>query len=103
VPRSIRLAGRRVGPASAGHTYASAGLWAVYVTINDGTDSAGAGSSIDVYDPARVLTGSGSFSSPAGACSLSSKCAGASTATFSGNDVYNSGTQNLRRGYIVFK
>ena len=76
---------------SASHKYAKAGMWAVYVTIGDEGASASNGSSINVYDPARILTGSGSFNSPAGSCSLSSCCAAASTAPFSLSAKYAKG------------
>jgi hypothetical protein len=46
---------------------------------------------IAIYDPARTLSGSGTFASPAGACTFSSKCAGASTATFSVSASYARG------------
>ena len=52
---------------------------------------AGASVVIAVYDPARSESGSGTFASPAGSCTLTSNCAGASTATFSFSAAYAKG------------
>ncbi|MGZ6315420.1 MAG: PKD domain-containing protein, partial [Candidatus Limnocylindrales bacterium] len=70
---------------TASHTYTRAGGYGVVVEVSDDQMAhvVTAASGIAVYDPARTLSGSGTFASPAGACTFSSKCAGASTATFS--------------------
>jgi hypothetical protein len=69
---------------SASHTYKTAGDYPVVLELSD-DQMAHVVTSVPViaiYDPARTLTGSGTFASPAGACVLSSKCGVASTASF---------------------
>jgi len=66
------------------------GTYSVNLALSDGT-TVYYNSGIAVYDPARTLTGSGTFSSPAGSCTLSAKCAGASTGTFSLSASYAKG------------
>ncbi|HTY43338.1 MAG TPA: PKD domain-containing protein, partial [Thermoanaerobaculia bacterium] len=75
------------------HVYQKAGNYAVEVDVSDdgGATVTSARATIGVYDPARSAIGSGSFVSPAGACTLSSKCAGTSTATFSLSAAYAKG------------
>jgi hypothetical protein len=46
---------------------------------------------IAIYDPARSVSGSGTFASPAGSCTLTPKCAGASTAAFTLSASYTKG------------
>jgi hypothetical protein len=78
---------------SASHTYRTAGDYSVVLELSD-DQMAHAVTDIPViaiYDPARTLTGSGTFASPAGACALSSKCAVASTATFTASASYAKG------------
>jgi hypothetical protein len=72
------------------HLYAKSGAYSVNLALSDGT-TVYYNSGIAVYDPARTLTGSGTFSSPAGSCTLSAKCAGASTGTFSLSASYAKG------------
>ncbi len=75
---------------SASHTYAKPGAYSVNVALGDG-DWVYYNSGVAVYDPARSVTGSGTFASPAGSCQLTQKCAGASTATFSMSASYAKG------------
>jgi hypothetical protein len=66
------------------HVYATAGLYPVYVNLTDWTVwVTGSSGVLPIYDPNRVLSGSGSFASVAGACQLSPKCGIASTGIFS--------------------
>jgi len=76
--------GSSVRKASAIHTYAKAGIYAVSLSVSDGTGSGSAGPlSVVVYDPARTLAASGSASSPKGSCRLSTACGVAGIAGFS--------------------
>lgn len=78
--------------ASATHNYAAAGLYPVSLLLADGPDwTAATWGVLPVFDPARTLSGSGSIVSPAGACSLSSRCASTSVATFSVSAKYAKG------------
>jgi hypothetical protein len=78
---------------SASHTYTKPGDYPVVVEVSDDqmAHAVTAVPQIAVYDPARSVSGSGTFASPAGACTLASKCAGASTATFSLSAAYAKG------------
>jgi len=46
---------------------------------------------VAVYDPARTISGSGTFASPAGSCNLTRKCGLASAASFSVSGSYAKG------------
>ena len=78
---------------SASHVYKTAGDYPVVVEVSDDQMAhvATAVPVIAIYDPARSMSGSGTFASPAGACTLSSKCAVTSTATFSLSAAYPKG------------
>jgi hypothetical protein len=78
---------------TASHTYTRSGDYGVLVEVSDDQMAHVAGASvvIAVYDPARSESGSGTFASPAGSCTLTSNCAGASTATFSFSAAYAKG------------
>jgi hypothetical protein len=84
-----------LGSFSSSHVYAKSGAYSVNVALTDGVMNDGNtvyyNSGIAVYDPARTLTGSGTFPSPAGSCTLSPRCAGASTGTFSLSASYAKG------------
>jgi hypothetical protein len=72
------------------HTYSKSADYGVTLAIYDGdlvVDSAG----VAVYDPARTLTGSGTFASADTACRVSRSCAVASTGTFSISAKYAKG------------
>jgi PKD repeat protein len=86
----IQLHGRSF---SASHTYTKAGDYPVVVEVSDdqGAHAVTAVPQVAIYDPARSVSGSGTFASPAGACTLTSKCVGASTATFSLSAAYAKG------------
>ena len=77
------------------HTYARSGAYQVNLSLTDGTlDDASTvnyNSGIAVYDPARAITGSGTFPSPAGSCTLTRQCGAASTGTFSLSASYAKG------------
>src|SRR5664280_2076213 len=76
---------------AASHIYVKSGAYSVNVAVSDGGDTVYYNSGIAVYDPARTLTGSGTFVSSAGSCALGPKCAGASTGTFSFSASYAKG------------
>jgi PKD repeat protein len=79
---------------TASHTYAKAGDYPVVVEVSDDQMAhvMTAVPVIAIYDPARSVSGSGTFASPAGACTLASRCAGASMATFSLSAAYAKGS-----------
>ena len=87
---SLGSAARQV---SVTHVYARAGRYGVTVGVSDGQGMNvvpaatipgwPGGISFVVYDPARTVTGSGTVSSPAGACQLTRACGVASMAGFS--------------------
>lgn len=68
---------------TANHTYSTVGLHYPYVQLGDSADTINYDSKLAVYDPARTVAGSGTFPSWAGSCTLSTKCATASTGSFS--------------------
>jgi hypothetical protein len=80
---------------SGAHTYAKSGAYQVNLSVTDGTlDDANTvyyNSGIAVYDPARTVTGSGTFPSPAGSCKLTRQCGLESTGTFSLSASYAKG------------
>ena len=76
---------------SATHTYSTAGDYYVYAQLGDSADSINYDSELAVYDPARTVVGSGTIASLAGSCTLSAKCRGASTGTFSLSGSYAKG------------
>jgi PKD repeat protein len=78
---------------SASHTYRTAAYYPVTVEVSDdGMAHAATGTAnIVVYDPARSVSGSGTFASPAGACLLTSKCSAPSTANFTISAWYSNG------------
>jgi len=76
---------------STSHTYSTAGDYYVYAQLGDSADSINYDSELAVYDPARTVVGSGTFASLAGSCTLSAKCASASTGSFSLSASYAKG------------
>jgi hypothetical protein len=82
---------------SATHRYAAADAYAINISLTDGVLDDGAtvyyNPTVAVHDPARTVSGSGTFASPAGSCTLSPKCAVASTASFSLSASYARGAK----------
>jgi hypothetical protein len=80
---------------SGSHLYSKSGVYLVKLTLTDGTLDDGNtvyyNSVIAVYDPARTVTGSGTFPSPAGSCTITRLCSLASTGTFSLSASYAKG------------
>jgi hypothetical protein len=76
---------------SATHTYSTAGDYYVYAMLGDSTDTVNYDSELAVYDSARTVVGSGTFTSFAGSCTLWTKCGNASTGSFSLSASYAKG------------
>jgi PKD repeat protein len=87
--------GATVRTMSASHTYNRAGLYTVNMELSDGVagENGTIYNNVDVavYDPARTLSGSGTFASAAGSCQVTSKCGAASMASFSVSASYAKG------------
>jgi hypothetical protein len=87
----------RLGPCgrsfTASHTYTRSGYFSVDVAVSEDqmVNASTANLAIAIYDPTRTLTGSGTFVSPAGVCTLSSSCGIASTARFAVSASYARG------------
>ena len=82
--------GSLVRATSATHSYAKVGIYMVTVNVSDGEVAADS-ADVAIYDPARTLTGSGTYASGVGFCQLTAKCNVASTGTLAVSARYAAG------------
>ena len=82
--------GSLVRATSATHSYAKVGIYTVTVNVSDGEVAADS-ADVAIYDPARTLTGSGTYASGVGFCQLTAKCNVASTGTLAVSAKYAAG------------